>query len=84
MTYRTIRFHATGPVGHLQFDRPEAGNTINRAMIEECHDAIDACLAANLSVLVLKGSADVFCAGADFEELARLGDDEDQGEAEHL
>jgi polyketide biosynthesis enoyl-CoA hydratase PksH len=65
MTYRTIRTRVEGTVSYLQLDRPEANNTINRQMVEDCLQAIALC-EESASVLVLEGSAQVFCFGADF------------------
>ncbi|KAG9600430.1 hypothetical protein KCV01_g7954, partial [Aureobasidium melanogenum] len=59
-----------GNVCHLVFDRPEANNAINARLVAECHAALDAC-EAEASVVVLSGSAEVFCFGADFVELSR-------------
>ncbi|HYC89897.1 MAG TPA: enoyl-CoA hydratase/isomerase [Thermoanaerobaculia bacterium] len=67
--YETIKVDLQGPVCHLQIDRPEANNTINAQLIEECHDALDAC-EESATVVVLSGSPEVFCYGADFKALA--------------
>jgi len=72
MTYQTIRVRVREPICFLQFDRPEAGNTINQRMIEECHEALASCetrpaAAASITVVVLEGTPEVFCFGADFQ-----------------
>lgn len=72
MTYQTIRVRLREPILLLQFDRPEAGNTINQRLIEECHEALASCAtrpaaAAPITVVVLEGTPEVFCLGADFQ-----------------
>ncbi|KAF1007430.1 MAG: putative polyketide biosynthesis enoyl-CoA hydratase PksH [Luteibacter sp.] len=59
-----------GGVCHIAFDRPEANNAINARLVADCHAALDAC-EAEASVVVLSGSAETFCFGADFAELSR-------------
>jgi len=64
-----------GNICHLVFDRPEANNAINARLVAECHAALDSC-EDKASVVVLSGSADVFCFGADFTELSQGVDPE--------
>ncbi|WP_341278219.1 enoyl-CoA hydratase/isomerase [Paenibacillus sp. FSL H8-0537] len=66
--YETIRVRMQGPVCFLQFNRPEAKNTINERLVYECRQVIDHCR-EQASILVLEGLPDVFCFGADFQEL---------------
>lgn len=65
MNYRTIKIRIEGPVCFLKFARPAANNTINDLMIEECLHALKL-HEESMTVLVLEGSPDVFCLGADF------------------
>lgn len=67
--YETIRVRLDGPVCHLQIDRPEADNTINDTLVAECNAVLDACEEA-ATVIVLSGSPEVFCFGADFKGIA--------------
>jgi polyketide biosynthesis enoyl-CoA hydratase PksH len=69
MAYRTIRVTHEGPVCHIQIDRPEANNTINDELVAECNEVLSDC-EESASVVVLSGSAEVFCLGADFAEIA--------------
>lgn len=59
-----------GAVCHLVFDRPDANNAINAQLVAECHTALDR-YAQDVSVVVLSGSAETFCFGADFAELSQ-------------
>lgn len=68
-TYETIKVHFQGSTCFLQIDRPEANNTISNQLIAECHDVLSAC-EQSATVLVLSGSPEVFCFGADFKALA--------------
>jgi polyketide biosynthesis enoyl-CoA hydratase PksH len=72
MSYQTIQVRWQEPICVIQFDRLEANNTINDRMIEECHAVLSACAArpagaTAISVVVLEGSPEVFCFGADFQ-----------------
>ena len=64
-TYQTIAVRVQDDVCFLQLDRPAANNTINSELIDECHRVLAAC-EASIKVVVLSGSPEVFCLGADF------------------
>jgi len=66
MSYQTIRVRFEEPICFLQFYRPEANNTINDLLIEECRQVLEAC-EDSITVVVLEGLPDVFCFGADFQ-----------------
>ncbi len=66
MSYQTIRVRFQEPICFLQFYRPDADNTINERMIEECHQVLALCEKA-ITVVVLEGLPEVFCFGADFK-----------------
>lgn len=81
MNYNTIKVRFQESVCFLQIDRPEASNTINNQLIAECNHVLSAC-EESATVIVLSGSPDVFCFGADFRALAsrlKNGDGEDDG-----
>ena len=69
MTYETIKVRFQESVCYLQIDRPDANNTINGRLVAECSDVLDAC-EESANVVVLSGSPEVFCFGADFKALA--------------
>ncbi|MBL8261468.1 MAG: enoyl-CoA hydratase/isomerase [Xanthomonadaceae bacterium] len=52
----------------LRMIRPDAGNTIDARLIAELTTALDR-FGAQAGVVVLEGTPEVFCAGADFGEL---------------
>ncbi|ETX03758.1 MAG: polyketide biosynthesis enoyl-CoA hydratase (plasmid) [Candidatus Entotheonella factor] len=62
--YHTIQFQMDQGIGYLRFARPEANNTINDQLIRECCQAL-AIHGESLRILVLEGSPEVFCFGAD-------------------
>lgn len=64
--YRSIRLRDDGEVCVISMDRPEAGNTINRLLIDEMRLAVSGTKAR---ILVLEGSPEVFCQGADFADM---------------
>lgn len=66
MAYEMIQVRTEGTICFLKFHRPGAHNTINKAMVEECLDVIARC-EREMTVLVIEGSPEVFCFGADFQ-----------------
>jgi polyketide biosynthesis enoyl-CoA hydratase PksH len=64
----TVDVRFEGEVCHLRFDRPEANNAINAQLVADCSAALDAC-EAKASIVVLSGSDEAFCVGADFTEV---------------
>ena len=68
-THKTIKVHFQDSVCYLQIDRPEARNAINSQLIAECSEVLDACEEA-ATVIVLSGTPEVFCFGADFKSIA--------------
>lgn len=69
MTYETIKVHYQDSICFLQIDRPAANNTIDSQLVAECNDALSAC-EDSATVVVLSGSPEVFCYGADFKAIA--------------
>jgi len=66
--YETIRVKSDDDNCFLTLYRPDADNTINERMIEECSEVLTVC-EDSVKILVLEGLPDVFCFGADFREL---------------
>lgn len=83
MTYETIKVQFQESICFLQIDRPQANNTINGQLVAECNDVLSAC-EESATVVVLSGSPEVFCFGADFKAIASTtkkadGQDDDPG-----
>lgn len=78
MTYQTIKVRFQQDICFLQFNRPEADNTINDRLIEECLHVLSLC-EESFTVLVLEGSPQVFSMGADFREMHRQMSDGQYG-----
>ena len=73
MTFETILVETRGKVGLITLNRPQALNALNRQIIGELNQALDAYEAdANIGCIVLTGSAKAFAAGADIKEMAEL------------
>lgn len=68
MEYQTVRVRFQETICFLQLHRPEANNTINDRLIEECRQVLSSC-EQSATVVVLEGLPEVFCMGADFQEL---------------
>jgi polyketide biosynthesis enoyl-CoA hydratase PksH len=69
VSYETIEVRFQGPICHVQFDRPQDNNTINERMIAECHQVLSVC-DREAAIVVLSGTPEVFCLGADFNTLS--------------
>lgn len=67
--YETLRVRVENEICFVQLYRPDANNTINTLLVDECVDVVRFC-EANVKVLVIEGLPDVFCWGADFQEIA--------------
>ena len=68
--YQTIQVETRPPVCVLRLNRPEARNTINERLIDECGRVL-AGLDEGITIVVIEGSAEVFSFGADFQQVAR-------------
>ncbi|MCZ8522697.1 MULTISPECIES: enoyl-CoA hydratase/isomerase [Paenibacillus] len=75
-SYKTILVRQQGPVLFITLHRPEAGNSINVRMIDECSQALVS-HAQHAAVVILEGLADVFCSGADFQSVRHTSADTD-------
>lgn len=67
-SYQTIRVNFDGPICRVQIHRPEANNTINELLVEECLDLLEQ-HGEEIRILVLEGLPEVFCFGADFQAI---------------
>ncbi|WP_257387433.1 enoyl-CoA hydratase/isomerase [Tahibacter caeni] len=65
----TIRVRFEDTVCHLQFHRPDANNAINARLVAECSEVLADCERRGVAVVVLSGLPEVFCFGADFQEV---------------
>ena len=71
MTYANILVETKGRVGVIRLNRPQALNALNKALMIELVQAIDAYEAdANIGCLLITGSDKAFAAGADIKEMA--------------
>lgn len=86
MNYETIKLRLDGDICFIQINRPAEENAINTQLINEFSDALQ-CYRSTVKILVLEGLPDVFCSGADFDEIAENRDavtDQQQQNAERL
>ena len=73
MTFETILVENRDRVCLVTLNRPQALNALNRQIIGELNQVLDACEAdANIGCIVITGSAKAFAAGADIKEMAEL------------
>ena len=81
-TLETIRVRFDNDICFIQIYRPEANNTINDLLIQEFSDVLDQCEQA-AKVVVLEGLPEVFCFGADFNDLQDSTDQAGQNQEQN-
>lgn len=70
MAYQTILVDRKAGVGLITLNRPDALNALNRQLMDELTDALDAYEADDkIQCIVLTGSQKAFAAGADIKEM---------------
>jgi len=74
MGFETIQVRVEPPVCTIKIDRGDASNTINGTLVAEFGQALDTCEQSSIHVVVIEGSAGVFCLGADFKDYAENTD----------
>lgn len=80
--FKYIQLHIADRVAALTLNRPEKRNALNYVVIRELKEAFALLESdAEVKVIVLKGSGNTFCAGADLEYLQKL---QSYGLAENL
>lgn len=72
--YERVQVSLEDSVCRLRLYRPDAGNAIDSELIGECRDVLQR-YRDTVTVLVIEGLPDVFCAGADFAAVAAGGRD---------
>lgn len=70
--HQTIQVRCVGDICHLRIDRPDANNTINDTLIDECAAVLVAC-EPSIRIVVVEGLPHVFCFGADLHGLRQSG-----------
>lgn len=71
MTNTHIKVTKSGEVGVIQLHRPEVANALNRKMVTEIVEQMEAFdLDDTVRVILLRGSEKAFAAGADIDEMA--------------
>jgi enoyl-CoA hydratase len=71
MSYQNIVVETRGRVGIIRLNRPQALNALNKALITELTQAIEAFDADDkIGCLLISGSEKAFAAGADIKEMA--------------
>ncbi len=71
MAYENLIVESKGRVGVITLNRPQALNALNRALVIELTQAIDAYEAdSGIGCLLITGSDKAFAAGADIKEMA--------------
>ena len=80
-----INFSKSHDVGIITLNRPEARNAFNAAMMDELAKALQDCRAPDIRAVLITGSGEAFCAGADVREFAnQLEESGPEGISNHL
>jgi polyketide biosynthesis enoyl-CoA hydratase PksH len=66
----TLRVRSDEDICYIQIHRPEVNNAIGGRLIEELTGVLDTC-EDEAKIVVLEGTREVFCPGADFAEIQR-------------
>ena len=67
---QTLKYSEDGPVATIRLHRPEKKNSLNTAMREELAGLLsDLARKAAIRAVVITGSDEIFCAGADISEM---------------
>ncbi|ERJ12662.1 enoyl-CoA hydratase-related protein [Haloplasma contractile] len=73
MEYKNLVFEITDQIATITFNREEAYNALNRALLRELDDAVSEIEKMNsVSVIIFKGKGNAFVAGADISEMANM------------
>src|SRR5258706_11310064 len=71
-----VLFTVTQKVAHVVMNRPEAMNAMSRGMITQLRQALEQAQSdPNVSIIVLSGAGNNFCAGDDLKEAEQQGTD---------
>jgi enoyl-CoA hydratase len=71
MSERVVTYELDGRIARITLDRPERGNGITRALVEQLAECVErADLDPNVHVLALSGNGTGFCGGYDLVESA--------------
>jgi enoyl-CoA hydratase len=71
ISYQNILVETRGKVGLIRLNRPQALNALNRALMQDLTQALDAFEAdPDIGCMVITGSDRAFAAGADIKEMA--------------
>jgi len=76
-SYETLKVEKEGNVVTVRLHRPDSKNTINMQMVNDLTDLMDTVEdAADVAMIVLRGSNGLFCSGIDFRDF-RLDHEQD-------
>lgn len=85
MADSSIQFHVSNSVAFITLNRPEARNALTPQMIVDLGKVIKTCTSSDVRAVVLTGSGDAFCAGADVKIFVdQLENDGPEGLSKHI
>jgi 2-(1,2-epoxy-1,2-dihydrophenyl)acetyl-CoA isomerase len=69
-----VEFERTADVGHIILNRPEAGNSVNPALIDDLGKAVEAACVAPVRAILIRARGANFSLGGDVRHLSAVGD----------
>ena len=85
MVASPIQFSKTGNVGSITLNRPEARNALTLEMLQELGSAVKSCRSKDVRSVLITGSGDAFCSGADVKAFVeQLENGGPEGLSQHL
>jgi len=79
MSFETLKVTTGDGICRIVFDRPNVGNAINARMIEDFASVLSHCAGEDgpdgrpVTVVIIEGGEEMFCAGGDFEAVTETG-----------
>ena len=85
MASNVVTFAAVNSVGVITLNRPETRNAFSQEMLAGLAEALHSCKATEIRAVLITGSGDAFCSGADVREFtAKLDSGGPEGISQHL
>ena len=71
MDQQQLDLRKDGGVATITFNRPESRNSLSSGLLEDFSKALEDCMAEDVRAVVIRGSGNSFCSGADCGTLPR-------------
>jgi methylglutaconyl-CoA hydratase len=72
--FKQVLYETKEKIALITLNRPEKRNALNPELIDELDKAFELAMDENIRCVILTGTGNSFCAGADLEYLQRISD----------